>query len=64
MTAIDAWKTDDDCEEGRVIAKVVMTKHHDICVIYFDNAARGDDLAEEKIREIVSRYKKERSKIE
>jgi hypothetical protein len=45
---IDAWFTDDDNEEGVVIAKVnYRTKE----VVYLDDDARIDDYAQEKINE-------------
>lgn len=48
---IDAWLTDDDNEEGVVIAKVnYKTKE----VEYLDNDARTDDYAQEIINETLS----------
>ena len=48
---IDAWLTDDDSEEGVVIAKVnYKTKE----VEYFDNDARTDSYAQEVINETLS----------
>lgn len=48
---IDAWKSDDDNEEGRVIAKIdVETKE----VEYIDMDAKSDPYAQEKIRESLS----------
>ena len=45
---VDAWKTDDDNEEGTVIAKVnYKTKE----VEYLDNDARTDAYAQEIINE-------------
>lgn len=45
--SIDAWLTDDDNEEGRVIAQIdQQTKH----VKYLDNDARYDTYAQEIIR--------------
>ena len=45
---IDAWFTEDDNEEGVVIAKVnYKTKE----IEYLDNDARTDDYAQEKINE-------------
>lgn len=49
--SIDAWKTEDDNEEGRVIACVLLSKHGDILVDYHDNVARGNEMAQEAISE-------------
>ena len=48
---IDAWKTEDDSEEGEVIAHVILTKSGDVCVSYKNSMAYGDNLAQEMIRE-------------
>ena len=50
---IDAWKTEDDNEGGAVIAKVIKTKSGDVGVVYINNIARTDSLAQEAIREAV-----------
>ena len=47
---IDAWFTDDDNEEGVVIAKVNMTTKE---VEYLDNDARKDSYAQEIIKETI-----------
>lgn len=48
---IDAWFTEDDNEEGVVIAKVnYKTKE----IEYLDDDARTDDYAQEKINETLS----------
>ena len=47
---IDAWKTDDDSEEGTVVAKV-NTKTHDIT--YLDAAAITDPEAQELIQDTI-----------
>lgn len=48
---IDAWETDDDNEEGTVIALInIKTKE----VGYIVNAARSDDYAQEIINEALS----------
>lgn len=48
---IDAWETDDDNEEGKVIAVInIQTKE----VAYIVNSARGDDYAQEIINEALS----------
>lgn len=52
--SIDAWQSDDDNEEGKVIAKVILTLHGDKCVVYMDNIARTDEYAQEVIQETVS----------
>ena len=49
--SIDAWKTMDDNEEGRVIARVLLSNHGDILVDYHDNVARVDTAAQEAIAE-------------
>lgn len=54
---IDAYITLDDDEEGRAIAKVILTKSGDVCVIYIDNTARHNSLAIEKIKESVEELK-------
>lgn len=59
IISIDAWETDKDEEEGNVIAKVVVTKHNEIFVIYIDNGARLDEYAQEKIKESMENLKKE-----
>lgn len=64
VTCIDAWKTGDDNEEGKVIAKVILTEGYEIIVVYIDNCARTDDVAQENIREAVDRFKEEVSGIE
>lgn len=50
-TSIDAWKTMDDNEEGRVIARVLLSNHGDILVDYHDNVARVDTAAQAAIAE-------------
>ena len=48
---IDAWETDDDNEEGKVIALInIKTKE----VGYAVNSARWDDYAQEIINETLS----------
>lgn len=42
VITIDAWLTDDDSEEGQVVAQVAKTKSGDIIVLYNDNAVRED----------------------
>lgn len=49
--SIDAWKTEDDNEEGRVIACVMLSKHGDILVNYIDNVARVDEIAQDAIND-------------
>ena len=38
--SIDTWMTDNDNEEGKVVAKVIKTKSGDIATIYIDNSVR------------------------
>ena len=48
--SVDAWETDDDNEEGSVIAKIdPKTK----CVEYLDEDARTDSYAQEEIKEFL-----------
>ena len=47
---VDAWKTDDDNEEGTVIAKIDLA---DKTVEYLDEDARTDEYAQEIIKEIL-----------
>lgn len=49
--SIDGWKTEEDWEEGAVIARVLLSKHGDVLVDYFDGVARIDRTAQEAIRE-------------
>jgi hypothetical protein len=49
ITSIDAWLTDDDNENGQVLAKV----HPDGKVEYFDERAKEDAYAQEMIIEAV-----------
>lgn len=47
---IDAWITDDDNEEGVVIARIDMDTKN---IEYFDNDALTDSFAQEIIRETI-----------
>lgn len=47
---VDAWQTDDDNEEGTVIAKIDLA---DKTVEYLDEDARTDEYAQEIIKEIL-----------
>lgn len=58
---IDAWRTDDEDEEGKVIAQVVKCDCDNIFVIYIDNVARADMYAQRVIRETVDRLKDKQS---
>lgn len=49
--SIDAWKTEDENEEGCVIACVMLSKHGDVLVDYRDGVARIDEAAQEAIGE-------------
>jgi hypothetical protein len=51
---IDAWKTKNDNEEGKVIAKVF----EDI-LIYFDLDAKADMYAQEIINETIKKIRKD-----
>ena len=57
MIYIDAWKTDDDNENGETIAKVVKTKSGDVCIVYQNSIARYDDYAQEIIQESVAKLR-------
>lgn len=47
---VDAWKTDDDNEEGTVIAKLDLA---DGTVEYLDEDAKTDEYAQEVIKEML-----------
>lgn len=53
---VDAWKTDDDNEEGEVIAQVDMLTGR---IIYINPLARIDEAAQEAIRSLLDEAKKE-----
>lgn len=53
---VDAWKTDDDNEEGEVIAQVDMLTGR---IVYINLLARIDEAAQEAIRSLVDEAKKE-----
>lgn len=48
---IDAWLTEDDNEEGIVIARIDMDTKH---IEYFDDDAKTDDYAQEIIKETIN----------
>ena len=48
---IDAWLTEDDNEEGVVLARIDMDTKN---IEYFDDDARTDDYAQEVINETLS----------
>lgn len=48
---IDAWITDDDNEEGVVIARIDMNTKN---IEYFDDDARSDDYAQQIIKEVIA----------
>jgi hypothetical protein len=54
FVCIDAWETEDDNEEGKVIAKIDVTNGN---VTYLDERAKNDSLAKENINEVVTRIK-------
>lgn len=49
--SIDAWKSDDDWEEGVVVARVMLSTHGDILVDYRDAIAMTDEAAQSAIEE-------------
>jgi hypothetical protein len=59
VICIDAWKTDDDNEEGKVIAKVIHSKSGDVHVEYIDEKAKVDTYAQEVIKETVKKLQEE-----
>jgi superfamily II helicase len=56
---IDAWETEDDNEEGKVIAKVIQSKSRNVYVEYMDERAKVDTLAQEVIEETIQKLKEE-----
>ena len=48
---IDAWLTEDDSEEGIVIARIDMNTKN---IEYFDDDAKTDDYAQEVVNETLS----------
>jgi hypothetical protein len=52
---IDAWLTEDDNEEGIVIARIDMDTKN---IEYFDDEARTDDYAQEVIKETIAELSK------
>jgi len=57
IISIDAYKTNKPNEEGHVIAKVILSEHGDVCVIYFDSVARTDKYAQEIIAGTIATIK-------
>ena len=55
--SIDTWLTDDDNEEGKVVAEVIKTKSGDIAVVFFDNSVRMDEDVRVAINEAVEQLK-------
>lgn len=55
---IDAWETEDDNEEGRVVATVILTEHNDIAVVWHDNGARADKMCIDAIEDAKNRLNK------
>ena len=55
--SIDTWLTDDDNEEGKVVAKVIKTKSGDIVTVFFDNSVRMDKDVWVAINEAVEQLK-------
>ena len=58
MTMIDAYKSDDENEQGKTIAAVCRDTGK---VIFFDNRFRGDNGLKESIAEVLAEIKKEAS---
>lgn len=54
---IDAWETEDDNEEGRVVATVILTEHNDIAVVWHDNGARADKMCLNAIEDAKNRLR-------
>ena len=55
---IDAWETEHDWEEGKVIAEVILSKHGDILVSYRNPLARVDDAAQASIEDAKKQLRK------
>lgn len=55
---IDAWETEHDWEEGKVIAEVILSKHGDILVSYRTPLARVDDAAQASIEDAKEQLRK------
>lgn len=51
---IEAYLSDDDMEDGKIIAKIVLKTK---TVIYMDDRARDDNYAQEKIQEVLNKIK-------
>ena len=54
---VDAWKTEDQNEEGKVIAKIIKTKSGDTGVVYINNLAQSNEDAQVIIREVLCKIK-------
>ena len=48
---IDAWKTDNDFEEGKTIAKIDL--NNQLKVTYLDERAKTDKIAQEFIKDVI-----------
>jgi superfamily II helicase len=59
VICIDAWETEDDNEEGKIIAKVIQSKSGNAHVEYIDERAKVDTLAQEVIEETIQKLKEE-----
>ena len=55
---IDAWLTEDDNEEGVVIARIDMDTKN---IEYFDDDAKTDDYAQEIIKETINELNAQKS---
>ena len=55
--SIDTWMTDNDNEEGKVVAKVIKTKSGDIATTYIDNSVRMNKNVNVAINEAIEQLK-------
>jgi hypothetical protein len=56
---VDVWKSECDNEEGCTIAKIISTKRGEVCVIYLNDLARTDAMAQPVIQEALKRAQDE-----
>jgi len=49
----DAWETNNEDEDGEVIAKIDINKEK---IIYIDDRAKIDNYAQEEIRNVINTY--------
>jgi len=55
--SVDAWRTDNDNEEGCVVAKVILTKSGDVGIVYIDYIAKTNEKAQEIIQDVLRKIK-------